>query len=138
VYRSGGLYFVPGTILSKLHRGGRLEKVHLRAARYVLVDLERATTGAPPAWASDAFDRITLLLEEALPQKEGQLFVALFIEDYLGQGRGAMSLPKMGELLSGYGGREQAYSAGVARVQALLERIDAYYEGAWLVDSSVP
>ncbi|HZV21590.1 MAG TPA: hypothetical protein VE986_08605 [Hyphomicrobiales bacterium] len=147
-YTGGRYEFMSGTLLHKLQAEGRLEECHLRAADLVLKDLERASgkSGSvtmgwrdkidnslvsclpESVWTNDAYDRIKLLMDEALTRKERFLFVDLFVNDYFKKWKGEL-LIEMGWLLSGYRGRDQARSAGVARVQALLERIDAYYLG---------
>ncbi|WP_127079683.1 hypothetical protein [Rhodomicrobium lacus] len=139
--------FARGTLLAKLHSVGKLDEAQLRAAHRVLADFERASgasggvtmmwrdkiDGSPAgsrsprrAWTNSAHDRLSVLLDQELTARERQLFVDLFINDYFKKWNGDR-LPEMGWLLSGYAGKDQATSAGVSRIQALLDRVARYY-----------
>jgi hypothetical protein len=119
--------FTPGTLLAKLRNAGHMEQAHLSAAQKVLEDLEVAATRQGEAGpGNDAFDRVRLLMDEVLTEKERHLMIDLIVRDYFRR-EGGEKLIEIGRLLSGYTGEQQARSAGVARVQALLERIGAYY-----------
>jgi len=78
------------------------------------------------AWTNVAHDRLSFLLDEELTPKERRLFVDVFINDYFKRWSGER-LAEMGWLLSGYTGKEQSISAGISRIQALLERIARFY-----------
>jgi|GEM_PF-3162015 len=139
--------FARDTLLAKLFSSGKLDEVHLRAAHRILRDFERMAGGSGGvtmmwrdkidtlpagsrsqrgAWTNVAHDRLSFLLDEELTPKERRLFVDVFVNDYFKRWSGER-LAEMGWLLSGYTGKEQATSAGVSRIQALLERIARFY-----------
>lgn len=139
--------FARGTLLAKIYSSGKLDEAQLRGAHRVLADFERAegnsggvtmpwsdrddtpTTGKDStrrAWTNSAHDRLSFLLDRELTSRERQLFIDLFVHDYFKRWSGDR-LPEMGFLLTGYAGKDQATSAGVSRIQALLERIARFY-----------
>jgi len=129
--RSTDFEFAPGTLLAKMQTNGRLEEAHIRAAQHVIADLEHAvgrTEGRITA-ADDAYDRLRILIDEVLTTRERILFVDVMVNDYFQRAQKGERLPEIGRLLSGYAGKPQATSAAVGRIQALLERISAYYAG---------
>ena len=123
----------PGTLLAKLHANGKFKDSHLHAARRVIADLELGrhavarVNGSAATPADDAYDRLRLLIDEQLTSEERQLFVNVFAENYFSGGAKGSTLADIGRSLSGYQGQQQATSAAVRSVQALLERIGAYY-----------
>ena len=127
--RSEEYEFTSGTILAWMHTYGHFKESHLQAAQRIIDDLAlavcrsdtRATVG------NDVFDALKILLDETLTVEERLLFIDVFTKDYFQPGCRTGSLTEIGRVLSGYQGKAQADSSATARVQALLERISAYY-----------
>ena len=125
----------PGTLLAKLYANGKFQDTHLHAARRVIADLDLGrhavarADGSPATPSDDAYDRLRVLLDEVLTENERRLFRWLCAENYFSGGRKGPALADIGRSLSGYQGQQQATSAAVRSVQALLERIAAYYAG---------
>ncbi|MBJ7534555.1 hypothetical protein JDN40_10610 [Rhodomicrobium vannielii ATCC 17100] len=139
--------FARGTLLAKLHSVGKFDEAQLRAAHRVLADFERASGASGGvtmmwrdkidgslagsrsprrAWTNTAHDRLMLLVDGELTARERQLFIDVFVHDYFKRWSGDR-LPEMGFLLTGYAGKDQATSAGVSRIQALLDRVARFY-----------
>jgi hypothetical protein len=146
--RDKTIEFARGTALAHLHAQGRFTEKHIMAADRVLRDFEKASgkSGAvtmgwsdkvdkspagfsiQEAWSNDAYDRLRLLIDEALTLEERKLFIDTFVHDYFKRWNGER-IAEAGWLLQGYTGQDSARTAGITRICALLERIWDYYQG---------
>ena len=122
--------FTHGTILSWLHKNGRLTAEHLKAAQRIIEDLKFAVGRSETriVAANDVYDSLKLLIDDTLTGHERLVFVQVFTQNYFQADRDPEALMKLGTLLSGYKNKPQAEAAASRSIQALLEQVSAYYE----------
>jgi hypothetical protein len=119
--------FTAGTLLAWLHRNGKFKEAHIQAARRVIEELKLAVgrSDVRANAGNDSHDRLRILIDEILTQEDRLLFIDVFAKDYFKPG--SATLIEIGRTLTGFQGKDTAPAAAVGRVQALLERIGAYY-----------